>query len=181
MAEQVALINLLMDSLADRLQEKLLTEVTGPTKAGLVRTGKLQDDPTKFKITILIHEGGEEWPDKINQNFTPAAGIFAGNAYEIGGNSVWRKYVRIEFQLFYPNQSSRDSARIKSNVVVARTRNAVHLWQPTELGKDDFGESCSSAQVVNHWIREGGGVGDFNWRGELIVEFLCDFEPEEET
>jgi hypothetical protein len=148
--DQTALINSLIQATSDRLLLKLKTEPTDDAKAGVVRPGKLQDDPTLRKINVLVHEGGQDWPDKLNQNFGPNAGIFAPSAYTIGGeygSATWRKYLNIEFEIFFPNASSRTDARMKANVVMARARHAIHTWLPgREVPIDSFGESVSSVR-----------------------------------
>lgn len=179
--DQESLINKLIDGVSELLELKLKTEITDDAKAGVVRPGKLQDDPTLRKINILIHTGGEDWPDKLNQNFGPTAGIFSNFSRSLGGeygSAMWRRYIVVEFEIFFPNSNSRTDARMKANLVMSRARNAIHKWIPGRaIAPDSFGESVQAVQPVQHWLREGGGTGDFNWRGEMVVEFLTELEP----
>lgn len=180
---QTGIVNVLLNATADILREKLLTEVTDESKAGLVRTGKLQDDPTSKQVNILIHPGGEDWPDKLNTDGA-AAGKHVDNAYLIGGQyggMFWRRRVRIEIQMFFTNEANRDSARTKAMVVLSRAHHTFNTWDVGRLTPaDDFGEKAYDLQVARMWLREGGGEGDFNWRGEILIEFLTEINPTEQ-
>ena len=46
-----------------------------------------------------------------------------------------------------------------------------------EVALDDFGEFAYALQVCETWIREGGGEGDYNWRGEMRIEAMTQHEP----
>jgi len=179
---QTGIVNILLEATAERLLQKLLTDVTDESKAGLVRTGKLQDDPTSRKVNILIHPGGEDWPDKLSVDGS-GVGKHVENAYTIGGaygGIFWRRRALIEIQMFYTNESDRDTSRMRSHVVLSRAHHALNTWDVgRETPKDDFGEKAYDLQVVQSWLREGGGEGAFNWRGEIRIEFLTEIEPTE--
>lgn len=174
---QTSVLNLLLDGTADLLRDHLLTQVDDDSKAGLVRTGKLQDDPTSRRVNILIHPGGEEWQDKINTDGS-SAGKYVDNAYTIGGDYggvYWRRRVKAELQMFFTNEASRDTARIKAHVVLSRALNALLTWDVgKQIPQDSFGEKVYDLQITGSWLREGGGEGDFNWRGEMRIEFLTE-------
>ena len=175
---QKALPNLLIDELQRYLTLKLSTEVTDLAKAGLVRSGKLQDDPTAKKTNILIHPGGKEWPDVLNTASEQSG--YVGYTYTMGtgySQSQWRIRFRIELQLFYVNEANRDNSRAKSLLILARAKHALSLMPLRAIPRDDFGEKAVEIQVVKDFLAEGGGEGDFNWRGELWLEFMTEYSP----
>lgn len=180
---QTSALNILMEGVANRIALKVLSEPTDNAKAGLVRTGRLQDDPTNKKVNILIHPGGEKWPDILDTK-DESAGLHGPATHTIGrgfGSQYWRRRVKVEITIFFINQTTRDAARIKSNLVVSRIMSALLTWDVgRETPKDSFGEHCYAVQIANTFIEEGGGAGDYTWRGEMIVELLTEIEPPEE-
>lgn len=162
-----SILNSLMDALVDRLQEKLVGETYDVTKAGLVRAGKLQADPTDNLINILVHEGGEEWFDELRVEQDG----FGALPYEIGGVEWWMRRFVIELTLFFDNENEREVARDKAMIIYSRARKATYGTEiPTDA--DGFGEQAHMLQIRKGWIREGGGEGTFIWEGKLFVEFL---------
>lgn len=173
------IVDMIIESTVTRLENKLKVAPDDDAKAGLVRAGRLQDDPTNKKINILIHTGGDAWPDELSDN---ASGpTFHSETYSIGGpygSIIFRRRIRIEFSLFYENELSRIVSRKKALTVLHRAQNALLTWDVgREIGCDDFGERAHEKQIVKMWLNEGGGPGDFNWRGELWVEFITEIEP----
>lgn len=164
-----SIINTLMEALADTLEVSLMGEADDTTKAGLVRTGKLQSDPTDFALNILVHEGGEEWFDELRA-VTDADG-FDAPPYEIGGNEWWYRRFQIELVLFFDGENERDLGRIPAMIVYSRAKKAITLMDMPQ-GSDSFGESVQLVQVRKSWMREGGGEGTFIWDGRIYVQFL---------
>jgi hypothetical protein len=182
----VSIINVLMDAVTDRLEKVLITDATDDAKAGLVRKGRLQDDPTKTKITVLVHPGTREFPHILNrENEGPA--MFAP-VYEIGGGDhsdnrsfqgtvTLRRRIVVQLSLFFPNSLDRERAQIISNVVLSRAMWAIFSMEvpPTV---DDFGEMpTGQLQILDNYIEESGGRGTFIWRGEIQTEFMTIMAP----
>lgn len=180
----VSIMNVLMDAVINRLSEEMIDNATDDIKAGLVRAGKLQADPTDTKITLLIHPGGRDFPHILNTQ-EGGPGMTAPD-YEIGGGlpdrsfqgSVFtRKRLVVELELFYPREQYRQRAQLKANAVLSRAVWAIWSMNvPFEM--DDFGEQATGQfQVLNHYIEESGGKGTFIWRGEIQVEFMTCITP----
>lgn len=168
-----AICNLLMDSLADHLSAALMTNVTDDAKAGLVRCGKLQDDPTIGEINLLIHPGYEAWPHVLNRD-AEGPGMNAPT-YEIGSEDglmpqFFRRRFRVELKLFFDGELERDTARRKADAVLARLEHAI-LTTPLPP-PDDFGESAYMVGIDKSHLYEGGGEGTFIWRGSVWLEFM---------
>jgi hypothetical protein len=170
-----SLLNILLEAVADRLTDTLIDDVSvgDPTLAGLVRSGKLQADPTAAKINVLVHFGSKEWPHEVNTNHT---GLRAP-IREIGGvETVYQlRRFRVELALFFSGERDRDVARTKAHVVLSRAQHALMtIEMPVQ---DSFGESPMLSNVASSYLLESGGPGNFIWRGELKVEFLTSFSP----
>lgn len=166
--QYIGISNILIDAMVTRLTDQLETVVTDDTKIGLIRFGKLQADPTDADrgLNILIHEGGEEWPDEL---YTSQVGI-TGPTYEIGGTQWWMRRFTIEFVLFFDGENERDIARNKATIIISHAHKALYNMDiPTDM--DSFGEQAHACQVRQSNALEGGGEGTFIWRGKLYLEF----------
>jgi hypothetical protein len=179
--DDTSILNILLDAVAERLKLKLLTEPVDDAKAGLVRTGKLQDDPNAKKVNILVHPGGKDHPDLINTDTVGTSGM-GGTIHEIGGygSSTYRRRIDVEFQIFYSQEANRNTARMKANVAASRALHAIMTFPFESIPADSFGEHAYAVQVTQMYLFEGGGEGDFNWRGEMQIEFMTNHEPTED-
>jgi hypothetical protein len=172
-----SILTTLVETMNDQLNADLIDLIFDDTKAGLVRFGELQDDPEKAKLNILIHRGDETWKDELKLDdigiSTPTyeIGGVDENGNIIGWKQWWWRRFTIELILFYPNQTDRDTQMNKSNIILQRVQRS--LWDmtiPTDV--DDFGEQANFMQIRDAYVDEGGGVGEFIWRGEVRVEFV---------
>ncbi len=179
----ISCVNNCMAALLDRLDAKLLEQQVDSAKAGLVREGRLQADPTKRKINILIQQGGEEWPDVLDTGAEPY-GKNALSAYETGGGAQaqsWRRRFQVELQFFFGTTTNREAGRETANLVVSRAFNALFTWNLGIAAQyDGFGEHAYDLQLTNCYLDAGGGPGAFNWRGMIYLEFLTKIEPDNE-
>jgi hypothetical protein len=165
--DEQSIINELIDQMEVTMNDVLITSVVDETRAGLIRAGKLQDDPTITQINLLIHRGKEEWPDVLKMDTDP----FYSPVYEIGGVQWWWRRFIIEMSFFFDGEIDRAVARNKGNIVLPRAQKSL-INLPMPQGVDDFGESCHGLQIRKAWLSEGGGEGEFIWRGEIWVEVL---------
>lgn len=169
-----ALLNTLIDNQVAWLNQKLVTEVSDETKAGLVRGGNLQENPLLPEISILVKPGDDKWPHILAAR--KHLGIRTGS-YEIGddesyvGSFEWLRFY-VELEMFFIS-TDRDESRISANIVLSRAKWAINVMQmPNE--KDDFGSHALHGQVAEAYIVEGGGTGTFIWRGYMKTEFLTE-------
>ena len=179
MARSIAIKNVLIELMESVLTEALTIDPSEEDeKAGLVRVGSLQDDPTINVQNILIREAGIDHNDELHD--AERNEIFS-QTWEIGGGGAahfWRKF-KVEFQLFYnPRKYDREKARTLAFVMQARAEHAI--WNMQKAGvwpetADDFGETAHLVVVKESGINEGGGPpGDHIWRGEMMVEFMTE-------
>lgn len=185
MPTQTSIMNLCMDALVNQLTEHLITGVdtTFPEQnieeaiAGLVRRGKLQDDPTRAGINVLVHPGDEFWKHSINYNVT-RSGYSTSAALEIGGIAVHnRRRFKVQLRMFFSGEFDREAAMTKAHVVLSRAEAAIWTLNMATIAQDSFGEKAHFAEVNESYIREGGGPGTFIWDGFLSVTFATIMEP----
>lgn len=181
--DETSLTDSLIDAMEILLTENLITGINDDARAGLIRAGLLQQDPTLKKINILINPGGEDWPDILNTN-TSGPDLHAPT-YTIGGEygtSFWRRRFNIKLDIFLISESDRSHARKKAQLVLHRCHHALSKWQVGKVKEggvsvDSFGEYAFAIQICEMWIREGGGEGDYNWRGNIKIEVMTNHEP----
>lgn len=165
-----SVLNLITDGLVTYLTTGMIDAVSDATKVGLFRSGKLQADPTVAKLNILIHEGGEDWPDIL----PPPEYPITAPLYELGNPSAsfLRRFVA-EYELFFLGEVDRNNARLKANVIFSRFRKLIVSLPLTGMS-DSFGETALMVQFTRHVAREGGGTGTFIWRAEHYFEVLTE-------
>lgn len=163
----VACINTVIDLVNDRLTKELRTWISenDEARAGLVRPGLLQDDPTRYTISVLTHpndpDNDKEWRHSV------AEGKYLGvelPAYEVGGGQFWIRRFTTKLELYFRPNVDRTKARTIAGLVLARAEHAiwnVNFWDVTP---DSLGElpqpPCVPASSVQ---TEGGGEGEYIW------------------
>lgn len=187
---EIAIGNMIIDHVVDRLQTRLIDEVTDETQASVVRAGKLQDDPTRGNgINVLIWPSEDLNPDEI---YTPERkeGILSPT-YEVGGGSFYMR--RFEIQMIFHfrglrGEEGRIEARQNAQVLLSRIRHTLlsmnssqstsasdlPLHPVTMQPKDDFGETAIMLQIDEFYLSEGGGTGHFIWKGQIKFSFLTE-------
>lgn len=169
-----SMINSIQTTVVEWLASALIDDVTDDTKVGLVRKGKLQDDPTIKELNILIKDGGDEWKH-IRAPRDYHALSYVG-PFEMGGPQggvFWLRRFTIVFTLFFVGETDRAVAIEKSNIILSRAQHAV--WTtPLPSGADSFNERAIDIDVEDWWLREGGGTGNFIRKGELRFEVLTE-------
>ena len=198
---QISILNVLMEHMEAWLYQQLVTDVEeeDDTALGLIKVGKLQDDPTILMKNLMIHPRTKSPNDNEDEWHTPHIDGYNGvhgidTAYLIGGgyHAYWWRKFRLEFQLFFLDEQNRNVARRKSNVIISRSEHAIHtmpmpIWDgetgelsdgtgENDTQTDSFGESPSLVLITATHEREGGGPGDFIWRVEMTVEWLTEKE-----
>lgn len=147
--------------------------------AGVIRGGKLQANPVKARISVLVHIGDPEKPDawidtlaSMTQSNSPGRISLDIPAYEVGGGSMWRRRFTVEFGVYLTkSKEDRDEARALANLTRGRIERAVSRSTRVPRLTDDFGETAMLVAVTASKITEGGGPPtSFIWRGVVYVE-----------
>jgi hypothetical protein len=156
-----------------------------PTRAGLVRAGRLQANPQTNVTSLLVHPhypvAPEDWiheevreinrthADYYEQYGSP---IIGGNQ-EIGGGSYWQRRGTVELEIFFTQKAyDRSTARDYANTIRRRVEYAINT-ATTPVGiQDTYGEFCQRVRAKKSWVLEGGGSSKFLWRGWVFWEAL---------
>jgi hypothetical protein len=187
--EQVSIINLLMTAIVNRLVDYLQLipgtdfeeDFETEALAGLIRAGKLQDDPTVLQTNILVHPATKDAPNVLYDS-SSVSGMRVSASYEIGGLAPVRWNIRrfhVELRLFFDNELERPVAQTKAQLILSRAEHALHMMNANmaAVGIDTFGEAAHMLQASSSYLREGGGPGTFIWRGEVKVDVLTSLDP----
>jgi len=163
--------NLLQDHVRDTLQDQMIDLVDSTdSPLGLVKSGKLQADPTVTRLNLLVREGGDEYPDiLLPRDYAPVP----APVFELGGGQMWLRRFTCFYELFYLGESNRDAARSSAYVIFSRFAKVIREIPMSGLS-DTFGEAAILVRITKQVMREGGGPGSFIWRGEHYIEFLTE-------
>lgn len=176
----VSAIDMIMNALIEDLTQKLYTDIAedDPTRVNLVRAGRLQEDPQKAGLNLLVDFGDQA--DASEQH--KATDAVQAPVFEIGGGPFLNKEFTLTFTFYYKGEREREFARSVSDVVYSRVQAA--LWvlpmpvnPKTGLPGDDFGEIPLNINVGAGYLRESGGPGTFIWKGEIRLTVLTELNP----
>ena len=173
-----SIFTMIMEGTADYLSTHLITNVVAedtddPTAAGLIRSGKLQADPTKSKITLLLHPFSEG--NKAKQNLDDKYPGLHAPSRTLGnyGEHFFRVPFLIELKIYIKTRK-RSEAREIAMVTLSRTiyhllraQPATEYTSPLPNIPDEFGTMASMIQIDDWWLRETGGEGMYIWNGEI--------------
>lgn len=168
--------NVIFDAMQNHLITKMQLEYEDDTNPSLIRSGKLQDDPFDYGITILFHPGGEKHPNIWNDKaYSGAIDTFPSR--ESGGSTIYlrRRYsinIRVSLEQSGDLEARQNITKIAFNAM-SRLEDAL-LSMPFYGLYDDFGESVYErpALIQSFYNRAGGGDDTFIWNGTVIIEFL---------
>lgn len=162
-----SILNMIIDGTISHLQSELMASVGDETAVGLIKSGKLQDDPTVNITNIMMRGGDKNWPHVLNVN--PQG--FQAPTREIGGGVFNVRRFTLQLEFFFDGESERDPPRQKANVILSRLEYSLYGMEMPQ-GVDDFGEHAILLQVPESYLEEGGGEGTFIWRGHARIEVL---------
>ena len=171
-----AALNMIIDHLETELTQHMITDVDDETKVTTLRAGKLQNDPTiGTGLSVLIYAPDEDNPSKL---YTAQSGLESPIA-EIGGGWFYIHPFRLRFILHFQGENDREVARQRAQIVIARARWALmQIRTPSHPingnSTDDFNETVIELKIENYHLSEGGGPGNFIWRGWMNFSYLTE-------
>jgi hypothetical protein len=175
------IVPMLLVRIRDYLTDALVEDVPdeNPTKAILVKIGRMQENPVKKNVSIAISSGDYENPDYIDaridnpefENDFPLRNVPVG---EIGGGHYWWRRGTINMQCFFVRQRYPEELAMQyAYDFYGRLLQAVEGIPLTNLGKDDYGEGAVPPVIVEGAsFFESGGGDKFIWRGKLKWRIL---------
>ena len=171
-----SIVNILIDyvnaALSDVLQATIDTE--DPTRAGLVRPGLLQDDPLKYRISILTVADDSDRPNTWHHSIANNGPGNVGEmpSYETGSPSgLWFRRFTTKVQMYWSPSMNRQDARANANIVLSRAEHTISTTQPLNL-EDTFGEAALQIFLNSTSIADAGGPGQFIHHAKIWWECL---------
>lgn len=183
--------NMMVDHTVDALKIALIDEIDAedPTRATVVRAGKLQQNPTAGTgVNVLVWPSDDSDPDELFIG-KDTHGLH-GPTYEIGGTAYFMMRFRIETLFHFrglQGDEGRDEARERAQVIHGRIRKTLLQMNLRNLpvhpvtlrATDDFGQTPVAVEIKKYHQTEGGGKGHFIWTGSMTFGLLAIHSIEE--
>lgn len=177
--QPLAITNMIIQGVNQYLDNVMNTQIdiSDPTKAGIVREGPLQDDPTKYHVSVLTYPNDPDHEDQWLSEVTagsnsPPLGTPLVTTYEIGGGEMWYERFCTTLELFWKSDVNRDTALELSAVVLNRARAALRRMPVPYV--DDFGTTSLDLRVMKHQMIPSGGPSSFISHCKIYFQVLCE-------
>jgi hypothetical protein len=167
-----SVLNQITQRVLDALWQTLSDE-TGdddPTKARLIRAGLLQDDPTRYKISILVQPNDQDGDIPEWRHILAPKEI--APPYEIGGSEMWLRRFTVILNMFWRPSLKREAAMHHANILLSKAEDTLTRLSMTGVGPDTFGETALDLRVKSSHLSPGGGDGQFINYGKIWFEVL---------
>lgn len=173
------ILDMVCNTLDAYLVQKLQTEIpfTDPTRAIMVRTGRLQDDPTVNFIHVLTQSGDPDNPEgwahnsaRLDVRGQPSMEFGNPPYLELGGGEgLWWRRMTVQIGCYFTQQGyDRNTAREYAHKVLGRTEFSIQYCPGLVGVKDEFSELVMAVYIAKSNFTEGGGPPDqFIWRGKI--------------
>ena len=183
------IVDMVIDALAADITAEVKNgvPVDDMSRAGEVKAGRLQSDPTDPINSVEIHPNyppnREGWSHIYAKSQSNQASEFLkygaptiGGAGEIGGGMWWWRRGSCQLRCFYTSQDlTRSEARQHANLFRRRVEDAIYQ-APTvlALSADSFGETVGHIiRPTESFLVEGGGPpNSWLWQGWVKWEVL---------
>lgn len=173
------IVPMLCSRMKDHLESALIYNVAedNPTRALLVKVGRMQENPIDINVTAAISGGDYEDPDYLdgridNSKFDnlQIEDLFAS---QIGGGTYWWRRGSINIQCFFVRQRYKED--IAMNYAYDFLGRLIAAVESVSLNgmKDEYGEEAfAPVYVEGNTFFESGGSSQFIWRGKLLWRVL---------
>lgn len=171
-----AIIGNLLADLSDEFADSPDGEV-----AGIIKNGRLQDDPEAAVISITVHVGDPQNPDKWMDNIFASRdealdrSQFEAYTWEVGGrSSIWWRRGAVLWEFFGTKTGdSQSEAQRKAGVIEGRIQRAIDHSIRVPGCIDDFNELAINIMSRSSQKFEGGGPpNEYIWRGKILWQAL---------
>lgn len=170
------IVSLIADAIVQDLTEAFDTEDLAAS--GLVRLGRLMDDPEGYDNPICVHENDPDDPngwlhEQIRHPYSEGRNlsVFQPGYFEIGGSEVWVRRFTIELNVFLTREGlERDAAKAVIDTVHGR---AIHTLRNSTriIGlEDEYGEHVWMARcgvAKTRMLLSGGPPTNWIGRGKI--------------
>jgi len=162
---------MIADALVAKITADMQTaiEEDDPTRANLVRKGRLQEDPEVYGVSVLVHlndpDDPAEWADETMDDLS-----------EYPYTIYWRRRfaVTVKAQYTRVHRANRDIVTSRFSTVASRLRDAIlHTVVGGLTDSLREGVVLAANPIKKQWAREGGGPPDeFFWDGAFYLEYI---------
>jgi len=169
--------HLIVVAVADWMETKLITEVTGITKAEVVKPYKFQENPLNENIYCWISAGDPNQPFEKDGRISIEDNEMLGMKLpigEIGGGHLWWRRGTAEIGVYFVRQRlSQEVTAEHAHTFLGRT---IHWLERAPISGivDEFGERAHKMFVYANTFYEGGGNDQFYWRGNVFWQALTE-------
>jgi hypothetical protein len=169
--------DLLVNLIADHMETKLITEVSGVTKAKIVKPYRFQENPLEENIYCWIATGDPLEPfDKdvmLGNSEAEDLGLKIPHGEVGGGHLWWRRGTAALGCYWVRARYSQEVAANYSHIILGR---ALHWLErsPVSGTVDQFGERALYMWVYGNTFVEGGGNDQYYWRGDIYWQVLTE-------
>lgn len=169
--------DILVKHIADYMEAKLITSVSGITKAKVVKPYRFQENPLEENVYCWIATGDP------NEAYDKDTRVGAGEAEglgmtlppaEIGGGHLWWRRGTARIGCYWVrDRLSQEDAAFYSHQILGRTLHWLERCPVSGL-VDEFGEHALYIFVYGNTFVEGGGNDQFYWRGDVYWQVLTE-------
>lgn len=142
-----------------------------PMRARLIRTALLQDDPTRFKVSVLVLPNDPDDDKTWHHELSPE---HIAPSYQIGGGEMWLRRFTATVNMYWSPKVKREQATEYACILMSRVESVLTMIPVLSPHKDAFGEWCLDLRVKRSYIGVGGGEGQFINYGKVWFEVLTE-------
>jgi hypothetical protein len=169
--------DLVVNAIADHMTTKMITEVSGVTKAKVVKPYRFQENPLEDNVYLWIATGDpQEAFDKDTRVSHSEAEDLGMNLppSEVGGGHLWWRRGTANLGCYWVrDRLDQETAAQLSHQILGR---AIHWLERSPISGivDEFGERALYMFVYGNSFAEGGGNDQFYWRGDIFWQILTE-------
>jgi hypothetical protein len=173
------IVPMILYKIRDSLVVALIDNVPddNPTKAQLVKVGRMQENPLSKNVAVAISHGDFEDPTykdaRIDHSELDQFRVRNLPVGEIGGGIYWWRRGTINVNVFFVRQRFEEEIAVQyAYDFYGRLQRAVEAVSLAGL-VDDYGERCAGHPYVEaSTFFESGGAKQFVFRGKLYWRAL---------
>ena len=169
--------DLVIVALSEWMTTKMITDVSGVTKAKVVKPYRFQDNPLEDNVYLWLAGGDPteafDKDTRVSHSEAEDLGMDLPPG-EIGGGHLWWRRGTGQVGCYWVrDRYEQELAAFYSHQILGR---AIHWLERTPVSGivDEFGEQALKIFVYGNTFSEGGGNNQFYWRGDIYWQVLTE-------